>query len=128
MFGDDVLCFVAKQLLGIFRHSDLIARYAGDEFVVFAPSMEPEILKSRLQKLLATFQYPYRNDSIEYPISVTLGAAIYPPDGTDYVTLLEHADCALYEAKENGKKQFMFYEPYMKGESKADEAELTFVL
>ena len=128
MFGDDVLCFVAKQLLGIFRHTDIIARYAGDEFVVFAPSMDPEILKARLQKLLATFQYPYRNDNIEYPVSVTLGAAIYPHDGTDYATLLEHADCALYEAKENGKKQFMLYEPYMKGESKTDEDELTFVL
>ena len=67
--------------------------------------MDPEILKARLQKLLATFQYPYRNDNIEYPVSVTLGAAIYPHDGTDYATLLEHADCALYEAKENGKKQ-----------------------
>ena len=100
----------------------MVARYAGDEFVVFAPSMDRETLRTRLKKLLDTFQYPYRSEGIEYFQSVTMGVAMYPDDGTDYTTLLEHADCALYEAKENGKKQFIFYEPYMQGKSEsADE-------
>lgn len=117
MFGDNVLCYVAKQILGVFRHSDVIARYGGDEFVVFAPSIQPEVLKDRLQRLCNAFKFPYRGESIEYKVSVTLGAAMYPNDGADYSTLLDHADCALYEAKNLGKDRFVLYEPHMKGKS-----------
>jgi GGDEF domain-containing protein len=66
MFGDNVLCYVAKQILGVFRHSDVVARYGGDEFVVFAPSIQPEVLKDRLQRLCNAFKFPYRGESIEY--------------------------------------------------------------
>ena len=117
MFGDDVLCFVAKQILGIFRHTDIVARYGGDEFVVFAPAIQRPVLEDRLKKLLSTFQHPYRSGTVEHKISVTIGGSLYPDDGTDYSTLLDHADCALYEAKERGKKQYVLYEPHMQGET-----------
>ena len=120
MFGDGVLCYVAKQLLSVFRHTDIIARYGGDEFVVFAPSIEAGVLEDRLKRLCATFQYPYRSDTVEYKVSGSIGAAMYPRDGSDYQTLLDNADCALYEAKNRGKNQYMLYEPYMEGESGAD--------
>ena len=117
MFGDDVLCYVAKQILGVFRHTDVIARYGGDEFVVFAPSIQREVLEERLKSLCGAFRFPYRSDTIAYKVSVTIGAAMYPQDGGDYETLLEYADCALYEAKKRGKDQFVLYEPYMQGEN-----------
>ena len=116
MFGDNVLCYMAKQIMGVFRHTDIIARYGGDEFVVFAPSIERETLKNRLNKLYSIFQYPYRSDTIEYNLSSSIGAAMFPDDGTDYETLLNHADCALYEAKERGKNCYLMYEPYMQVE------------
>ena len=115
MFGDDVLCFVAKQLLGVFRYTDVIARYGGDEFVVFAPSIQRSVLEDRLKRLCSAFQHPYRNDTMEYKVSGSIGVALYPRDGMDYETLLDHADCALYEAKSRGKDQYAVYEPYMRG-------------
>ena len=115
MFGDDVLCFVAKQLLGVFRYTDVIARYGGDEFVVFAPSIQRPVLEERLKRLCGAFQHPYRNDTMEYKVSGSIGVALYPRDGADYETLLDHADCALYEAKSRGKDQYAVYEPYMRG-------------
>ena len=117
MFGDNVLCYVAKQILGVFRHSDVVARYGGDEFVVFAPSIQREVLENRLQRLCNAFKFPYRGETVDYKVSVTLGAAMYPNDGMDYSTLLNHADCALYEAKNMGKDRFVLYEPHMKGKS-----------
>ncbi len=117
MFGDDVLCYVAKQILSVFRHTDVVARYGGDEFVVFAPSIKKEILEDRLKRLCSAFKFPYRGESVEYKVSVTIGTAMYPQDGADYDTLLDHADCALYEAKSRGKDQFVLYEPYMKGKA-----------
>ncbi len=117
MFGDDVLCYVAKQILGVFRHSDVVARYGGDEFVVFAPSIQQEVLKDRLQRLCNAFKFPYRGESVDYKVSVTIGAAMYPNDGADFGALLDHADCALYEAKNLGKDRFVLYEPHMKGKT-----------
>ena len=117
MFGDNVLCYVAKQILGVFRHSDVVARYGGDEFVVFAPSIQQEVLTDRLQRLCNAFKFPYRGETVDYKVSVTLGAAMYPNDGADYSTLLDHADCALYEAKKMGKDRFVLYAPHMKGKA-----------
>ena len=121
-FGDDVLCYVAKQVLGIFRHTDIVARFGGDEFVVFAPSIQRPILEDRLKRLCSAFSYPCRSNSQECKVSVTIGAAMYPEDGVDYEQLLEHADCALYEAKNRGKDQFVLYEPYMQGENASASA------
>ncbi|MBR5536731.1 MAG: EAL domain-containing protein [Clostridia bacterium] len=117
MFGDDVLCYVAKQILSVFRHTDVVARYGGDEFVVFAPSIQKDILEDRLKRLCGAFKFPYRGEQVEYKVSVTIGAAMYPDDGVGYEALLEHADCALYEAKKRGKDQFALYEPHMKGKN-----------
>lgn len=116
MFTDDVIRYLAKQLTSIFRHTDIIARYGGDEFMVFAPSMDREVLKNRLDRLYQVFTYPYRSDTKEFYVSVSIGAAFFGKDGHDYDTLLDHADCALYEAKERGRNQYAFYEPYMMGD------------
>lgn len=109
--GDDILCCVAKRALGVFRHSDIVARYGGDEFLIFVPSVGREILRTRLEQLCGVFHYPYRNGTLHYQISGSIGAALYPEGGTDYGTLLEHADAALYAAKSAGKDRYVLYEP-----------------
>lgn len=121
MFGDDVLCCVAKRILGVFRHTDVAARYGGDEFVVFVSSISRETLEERLRQLCEVFRYPYRNETVEYKISGSIGGAMYPADGSDYETLLDHADCALYEAKKRGKDQYVLYEPYMESAPPKEE-------
>lgn len=111
MFGDDILCCVAKRVLGIFRHTDIVARYGGDEFVVFVSGISRPDLEKRLNQLCEVFRYPYRNDTVTYQISGSIGAAMFPEDGETYQTLLNHADSALYAAKARGKDQFMLYHP-----------------
>lgn len=115
--GDDVICYVAKRALGTFRHTDVVARYGGDEFVIFVNGINREDLRKRLALLCESFRYPYRNGSIEYPVSGSIGAAVFPQDGRTYLELLDHADCAVYEAKRRGKNQFVIYEPGMEGAS-----------
>ena len=113
-FGDTLLCYVAKQLLALFRHTDVIARYGGDEFVVFAPpAMNREVLIDRLDRLYEALRHPYRDETVQYNLSISIGAAMYPADGTDCETLLRHADCALYEAKNAGKNRYVLYTPDM---------------
>ena len=90
-------------------------------FVVFAPAIERTILVERLERLYGTFKYPYRNDNVNCHISTSIGAAIFPGDGDNYETILDHADCALYEAKKNGRSQYVLYEPHMQGNSGKNE-------
>lgn len=113
LVGDDVIRCVAKRIFGVFRHTDIVARYGGDEFVVFVNGIARADLIKRLQQLRDGFQFPYRNDSIEYPVSGSIGAAMYPEAGTRYRELLDHADYALYCAKRRGKNQFVLYQPGM---------------
>lgn len=113
--GDDVICSIAKRLLGTFRHSDVVARYGGDEFVVFVNGISREDLIKRLQQLCDSFRFPYRNDTVEYPVSTSIGAALFPDDGKGYLQLLNRADAALYAAKRQGKNQFVLYHPDYEG-------------
>lgn len=110
-FGDDILCCMAKRILGVFRHTDIAARYGGDEFVAFVPEVSREVLLARLTQLCSVFRFPYRNGTIQYKISGSIGAALYPEHGQDYETLLGHADSALYEAKNHGKDRWVLYQP-----------------
>ena len=123
LFGDSLLCYVAKQMLAVFRHTDVIARYGGDEFVVFAPDITKEVLEQRLQKLYAAFRHSFRSESILYNASVSIGVAFCPQDGKNAAALLEHADCALYEAKKQ-KNRYVFYERSMKTSSSQAEKRL----
>ena len=111
--GDDVICWFAKRILGTFRHSDVVARYGGDEFVVFVNSIDRQELAKRLEQLCEGFRFPYRNGDIECPVSGSIGAAMFPEDGSSYLELLDCADSALYEAKRRGKNQFVLYNPEM---------------
>lgn len=120
MFGDDILCCVAKRVLGVFRHTDIVARYGGDEFVVFVNGIGRPELEKRLSQLCEVFRFPYRNDTITYQISGSIGAAMFPQDGGTYQELLDHADCALYAAKEQGKDQFMLYHPGLEDTSEKE--------
>ena len=107
--GDDVICNIGKRLLGAFRHSDVVARYGGDEFVVFVNGINREELVERLDLFCESFQVPYSNETCEYPVSTSIGAAMFPEDGKGYLQLLNRADAALYVAKRQGKNQFVLY-------------------
>ena len=109
MVGDDILRCIAQRILGVFRHSDVVARYGGDEFVVFVSNMTRDVLENRLDRLCTMFRNPYRNGEIRYQIMGSIGASLYPADGEDYDTLLTNADAALYEAKRRGKNQYRVF-------------------
>ena len=115
VIGDDVIRCIAKRILGTFRHTDIVARYGGDEFVVFVNEISRGELNKRLQQLCDGFHFPYRNETVEYPISGSIGVAMFPEDGSNYLELLNHADAALYAAKQQGKNRFVFYRPGMEG-------------
>lgn len=112
--GDKLLQSVAQRLMGCVRHSDTISRQGGDEFVVLLPYIEnPEGAGFCAQKMLATLALPHRIDQHELHISVSIGISIYPDDGQDAETQIKNADIAMYQAKENGRNNYKFFEQDM---------------
>ncbi len=97
--GDRVLRSIAAGLRQSCRHSETAARMGGDEFVLLLPDMSPDALEDRLAGI--------RQVAIEAStltpepsfLSFSVGAAMFPLDGTDAATLLSVADQRMYRAK-----------------------------
>ena len=104
--GDRVLEAVAARIRQSIRESDTAARIGGDEFVVLLPGIaSAEDAKLVAEKIRAAIDRPFMIDGRELAVSVSMGLAHYPQDGTDATTLARHADAAMYRDKAEGKAQ-----------------------
>ncbi|HET9870131.1 MAG TPA: GGDEF domain-containing protein, partial [bacterium] len=103
--GDLFLKQISQKLAGMFRTTDLIARYAGDEFVAILPATQQEgamILAHRIQETLGDYQIMVRGTTLQ--VSVSIGVDTYEnADGIGSITLIDRADKAMYEAKSHGR-------------------------
>ena len=108
--GDVLLKVVGERLTGAVRAADLVARLAGDEFVVLVEdSGGPEQVMIVAQKVLDALQRPVTIDWREVTVSGSVGIAGFPEDGADVPTLVRNADTAMYQAKERGRNNFQFF-------------------
>jgi diguanylate cyclase (GGDEF)-like protein len=102
--GDDVLRQVARRLQESVREYDALARYGGDEFVVFLNAIsggeDAARAADRVRKALRA-QFYVRQQPVE--IGASVGFAVYPTDGDDFEKLLRAADDAMYAAKRGAR-------------------------
>lgn len=99
--GDLVLQETANRLRAGLRDQDTVARLGGDEYALLLPDVKDTASAIlTLDKILKLFDTPMLLDGKPIDISLSLGLALYPKDGTDKVTLLRRADIAMYEAKQ----------------------------
>ncbi|HEY0159961.1 MAG TPA: EAL domain-containing protein [Thermoanaerobaculia bacterium] len=108
--GDRLLQVVALRLRDHLRADDTIARLGGDEFAVILPEIErAEDAGSVARKLIAALRSPIRVEGHDLYVTGSAGISIYPSDGTDVVTLIKHADAALYRSKELGRNMVQLF-------------------
>jgi diguanylate cyclase (GGDEF)-like protein len=110
--GDDVLEVVAAALRSATRPADVIGRFGGEEFVLLLPDMdthEAVAAGERIREKVAELTVP-TTDKRGGPVAIagrttSVGIAVYPAHGSELGELLQIADAAVYEAKENGRDQ-----------------------
>jgi diguanylate cyclase (GGDEF)-like protein len=110
--GDRLLREAANRLRAAVRDEDTVARLGGDEFVVLIEEVGSTVNAAVVaEKLLAACRVGFVIDHSEFFVGASLGVSLYPDDGGDAITLLSHADAALYRAKSLGRGGFQFYTP-----------------
>lgn len=105
--GDQVLKAVSMLLRGHVRPNDIICRYGGEEFCVILLDTPIEVAQRRAEKMRQSIRYltPNYGGQPLQPVTISLGIATFPDQGTSSDTLIAMADKALYWAKNHGRNQ-----------------------
>ncbi|KYG23739.1 diguanylate cyclase [Bradyrhizobium sp. AT1] len=112
--GDQLLCAVANRLREMLRPEDFVARFGGDEFVVFQQNLSsPEDAAALARRIVERLSERYRIDNHLVEIGASVGIALTSPEGVSADTLLKNADMALYRAKADGRGTFCFFRDEM---------------
>lgn len=109
LMGDQVIQCVAEKLKENIRTSDLLVRYGGDEFIVLIENVGMERALKIAEKIRSEIYEAKSVDNVRCPdlkVSISIGVAI---GATSWMALLEKADRALFQAKEQGKNKVVAY-------------------
>jgi diguanylate cyclase (GGDEF)-like protein/PAS domain S-box-containing protein len=100
--GDQLLAQVGPRLLpATLRSRDLVARLSRDEFAVLLPGVESVPVAIEVgERMLGALGTPFAVDGTRIDVGASIGIAVAPEHGGDAAQLLQHADTAMYEAKE----------------------------
>lgn len=109
--GDQVLVEAAQRLRRVLRSSDLVARLGGDEFVVVLEDIASNAdVESVVRKLIAEIGQPCAMpDGRAYGVTASAGVSLFPDDADTPRELLQHADAAMYRAKQESKNALRVY-------------------
>lgn len=108
--GDLLLREVSERLRHNVRAEDIVARLAGDEFIVIVENIgQREDLVPLASKLLNALAAPMNLADHEVPSSCSIGISIYPDDADNMADLIKAADAAMYRAKQRGRHTCEFY-------------------
>ncbi|QJE03517.1 EAL domain-containing protein [Massilia forsythiae] len=112
--GDRLLQLVAARIAGAVGRSDTVARTGGDEFVLVLPGRASEgEVSDTVLAVLAALAHPLELEGQPLILTGSAGVAAFPSDGSDAIVLIQHAEVAMYRAKESGRNTVQFYTPSM---------------
>jgi diguanylate cyclase (GGDEF)-like protein/PAS domain S-box-containing protein len=104
--GDSVLRTVSSRLRSVVRQNDMIGRFGGDEFVVICEEADDAAVSRIAGRIAAVIRDPIDGVSSDFPLSASVGVAVYQPGDAERATaavMLRVADEAMYRSKAAGK-------------------------
>jgi diguanylate cyclase (GGDEF)-like protein len=108
--GDSALVEFGRRLRQCVRESDMVARLAGDEFVIALEALDlPSEAEHVAEKIIASMEPPFNIEGIHRTVTTSIGMVIADPLLDDARSLLRSADEALYRAKRAGRNRVEIY-------------------
>lgn len=108
--GDIFLKKAAERLWNNARQEDVIARLGSDEFSIILEDIQSiSKIMFTVQRMIDSFRQPFIIDEKEIISSVSIGVAIYPDEEDSVEHIMQHANNALYQAKDAGGNCYQFY-------------------
>nr|WP_320011775.1 EAL domain-containing protein [uncultured Desulfobulbus sp.] len=124
--GDKVLITVAERLKTVLRQSDvisrtqsdlessMISRLGGDEFTVLSANFSSlDHIATLAERITQNIEQPILWNDQSIALSASVGISVYPDDSDNLDILLKNADTAMYEAKEQGRNNYKFFQRQM---------------
>ncbi|HPR78175.1 MAG TPA: GGDEF domain-containing protein, partial [Candidatus Limiplasma sp.] len=107
IFGDRVLTELAASLKTMTRSGDIVGRVDGDQFLFCLSNTRDDAryLEKRAAFLCQGLRRQFGNG---LEITVSMGIALYPRDGSSFQELFEKSAMALYYAKRSGNSRYIF--------------------
>lgn len=107
--GDIMLRITADRLQYLLQGKGYAARHGGDEFLLLLEHVQKtEDVIMFVENLLKDIARPVRYENMDLKVTASIGVAFFPKDAQDIVSLMKHADAAMYQAKAH-KNNFVFY-------------------
>jgi len=107
--GDRLLRLAGERLVDCLRRDDIVSRWGGDEFTVLLDNIHMVEHVARIAaKITQSISCPFIIEGQEIRVTPSIGISVYPNDGIEIEELMNHADTAMYLAKERGNT-FQFY-------------------
>jgi len=108
--GDELLCEIAKRLSTVTRDVDLVARWGGDEFVIaMSGAISSKSGVSKAKDILQIMRQPVNLGEQQLTVLSSIGIALSENGKIEAEHLLQHADLAMYKAKQSGRNTFRLF-------------------
>jgi diguanylate cyclase (GGDEF)-like protein/PAS domain S-box-containing protein len=105
--GDELLRSLGRLFSSQIREDDIACRYGGEEFLIIMPGASLEVTLERTEHLRQCVKrlHELRPSQFLHPITISIGLAIFPDNGSSGSALIQAADAALYRAKKEGRNR-----------------------
>jgi diguanylate cyclase (GGDEF)-like protein len=114
--GDQVIKRVASVLMSNVRKIDVAARIGGEEFVLVLEETDAPGARQLAERIRLDMQgQVFQTDKGPFGATLSLGITTFPDEGQDKQALMEHADQALYHAKQHGRNRVTLYAEVARG-------------
>lgn len=108
--GDELLRQVARRLHLVMEQRGFIARLGGDEFaILLSRKRDCENREALINELIDSLSRPYRIQDESSFMTLSIGVALFPDDGSDVENLMRSADVAMYSAKRSGRNHWSYF-------------------
>jgi diguanylate cyclase (GGDEF)-like protein/PAS domain S-box-containing protein len=108
--GDQLLQEVALRLESCVRAEDTVARLGGDEFTIIVPNLHgPAGAANVAEKIIEALAAPFSLAGQDIFATASIGIAVYPLTADSPEALIKHADIAMYQAKEQGRNNYLYF-------------------